>query len=107
MVQTVTQVVWRVEHHPTCHPRVIENTAVALADMIFHKKEPIKTVLVRINASAVRRIKHTRSLSLVVQKLLRELGWRNTELYDYVKEEVLNLAVMTFIDYWEVSVRFI
>lgn len=93
--------------HPTCHPRLIENTAVALADMIFHKKEPTRRLLLRLNASAVRRTSHTRTLSLVVQKLLRELHWRNTELYHDVKEEVLHMAVTTFIDYWKVSVDFL
>lgn len=92
----------RVEH-PTCHPRLIENAAVALADRIFHKKESTIELLTCINTSAVCRTDHTRTISLVVQKLLRELRWRNTELHHYVKQDVLNLAVTTFIDYWKVS----
>ena len=83
--------------------RFIESSAVAIVDTIILQKEPVGKVLARINFAAVCNIEYTGTVSLIVQKMIQILRRTNTPLYLHVKDEVVDRAVSTFINYWKVS----
>ena len=83
--------------------RFIESSAVAIVDTIILQKEPVGKVLARINIAAVCNIEYTGTVSLIVQQMIQILRRTNTLLYLYVKDEVVDRAVSTFLNYWKVS----
>lgn len=88
--------------YATCDLQFIESSAVALADTIILQKEPVDKVLARINAAGVSNISYTRTICLVVQQMIQILRRSNTLLYLHVKDEIVDRAVSTYINYWKV-----
>lgn len=81
----------------------IESNAVVLADTIILHKGPGK-ILSHINAAGVCNIDYTRTISLIVQQIIQILHCKDTGLYLLVKDEVVNRAASTYMNYWKVNV---
>ena len=89
------------------YPELVESNAVALADTISSQKEPVGEILARINAAAVYKLGYTRTIVLIVHGIIQNLKTNTrkaTPLSSYVKYEVVDRAVSTFINYWKVNV---
>lgn len=89
--------------YTTCDPQFIESTAVSLANIIILQKEPVGKVLAHITGAGVCNIDSTRTISLILQHMIHILRRTNTQLYLHVKDEIVDRAVSTYINYWEVN----
>ncbi|KAF8156584.1 hypothetical protein B0H34DRAFT_798004 [Crassisporium funariophilum] len=83
-----------------CHPRKIERTGFLLADAILSRRESIGSVLNRVNTVGAIDIKYTRTSALVARKMISELQRVDLDLYSFVKGEVEDMAVATFVEFW-------
>lgn len=84
-------------------PRAISEGVTILTDVIFFQKLPIENVLDRINATAVHQIDSTRAVCLVLHGTIQALGQKDTQLCSYIKNEVTDRAISTYINYWKVN----
>jgi len=55
-----------------------------------------------IHTTAMTRGEYTRSLALVVKMMIEDLLWRNSDMYATLQDEIVDLAVATWVDYWNV-----
>jgi len=89
---------------PICHPRDIEQTALHLVATLLSRncKDGLDDVIMHIHTTAMTREDYTRSLALVVKMMIDNLLWRNSDMYITLQDEIVDLAVATWIDYWNV-----
>lgn len=87
-----------------CHPRDIEQTALHLVATLLTRncKDSFEDVIMHIHTTAMTREEYTRSLALVVKMMIDNLLWRNSDMYVTLQDEIVDLAVATWIDYWNV-----
>jgi hypothetical protein len=94
---------------PICHPRDIEQTALHLVATLLSRncKDSFEDVITHIHTTAMTREEYTRSLALVVKMMIDNLLWRNSDMYVTLQDEIVDLAVATWIDYWNVRPQWI
>ncbi|KDR76590.1 hypothetical protein GALMADRAFT_210529 [Galerina marginata CBS 339.88] len=85
---------------PICHPHDIEGVALNLTNKLLSCKDILNDVVLHIHTTAVTQRRYTRSLALIVKLMVDDLFWRNSDLYVTVQDEIVDLAVATFTDYW-------
>ncbi|CAA7257427.1 unnamed protein product [Cyclocybe aegerita] len=85
---------------PICHPREIEHTAALYVNGSDTSIATSSAVIQQIHIAAITQPKYTRSLALVVNKMLQDLHWRNVHLHVTFQETILDLAQSTFLNYW-------
>ncbi|KIM35827.1 hypothetical protein M413DRAFT_32183 [Hebeloma cylindrosporum] len=96
---------WEAEkiQFPICHPRDIEQTALHLVATLLSRKDSLEDVIMHIHTTAMTRADYTRSLALVVKMMIDDLLWRNSDMDATLQDEIVDLAVATWIDYWNIS----
>jgi len=89
---------------PICHPREIEQTALHLVTTLLSRKDSLEDIITHIHTTAMTRGVYTRSLALVVKMMVENLLWSNSDMHATLQDEIVDLAVATWVDYWNVCI---